>query len=136
MAEYAGNTAAATTGLAAHVGKHVRLPFSSSTSFNSAAFTLNHCDIWTTPFPSVPFPSVSGFKYYLIIVDDFSHYMSDLHSTLSHFHAFVRTHFRTTIAPSNATMVAHLITTQTATSSLPLALSLFLPLHLCAERQS
>jgi histone deacetylase 1/2 len=85
---------------ACQMGKHVRLPFSSSTSFTSAAFTLIHCDLWTAPFPSV-----SGFKYYLIIVDDFSHYMwtypirlkSDVHSTLSHFHAFVRTHFHINI---------------------------------------
>jgi hypothetical protein len=52
-----------------------------------------------------PFPSLSGFKYYLIIVDDFSHYIwtyplklkFDVHSTLSNFLAFVRTHFHTTI---------------------------------------
>jgi histone deacetylase 1/2 len=50
--------------------------------------------------------SVSGYKYYLIIVDDFSHFMwsfplrlkSDVHSILTRFHAFIRTHFNSTIA--------------------------------------
>jgi hypothetical protein len=45
-------------------------------------------------------------KYYLIVVDDFTHYMSsfllrsksDVHATLSHFHALIRTHFNTVIA--------------------------------------
>jgi histone deacetylase 1/2 len=85
---------------ACQLGKHVRLPFSPSKSSTSAAFSLIHCDLWTAPFPSL-----SGFKYYLIIVDDFSHYMwtypirlkSDVHLLLVNFHAFVRTHFLTTI---------------------------------------
>jgi transposase InsO family protein len=90
------------TGLcnACQLGKHIRLPFSNSTSFSSAAFELIHCDLWTSPIVSV-----SGFKYYLIIIDDFSHFMwsypirlkSDVHSILSNFHAFVRTHFHTNI---------------------------------------
>jgi hypothetical protein len=90
------------TGLcnACQLGKHIRLPFSNSTSFSSAAFELIHCDLWTSPIVSV-----SGFKYYLIIIDDFSHFMwsypirlkSDVHSILSQFHAFVCTHFHTNI---------------------------------------
>jgi hypothetical protein len=29
-----------------------------------------HCDLWTSPVPNV-----SGFKYYLVILDDFSHFV-------------------------------------------------------------
>jgi hypothetical protein len=48
---------------------HVRLPFPSSNSRASANFDLIHCDLWTSPIPSV-----CGYKYYLIILDDCSHY--------------------------------------------------------------
>jgi hypothetical protein len=54
---------------ACQLGKHVRLPFSSSTSASSAIFDLIHCDLWTSPIISN-----SGFRYYLVIVDDFPHY--------------------------------------------------------------
>jgi hypothetical protein len=32
-------------------------------------FDLVHCDLWTSPVISI-----SGYKYYLVVVDDFSHY--------------------------------------------------------------
>ncbi|KAL8138282.1 hypothetical protein V2J09_004283, partial [Rumex salicifolius] len=38
-------------------------------SITSAPFELIHCDLWTSPVLSI-----SGFKYYLVIIDDFSHY--------------------------------------------------------------
>jgi hypothetical protein len=85
---------------ACQLGKHTCLPFSPSSSSTSAAFQLVHCDLWTAPMSSL-----SGFKYYLIIIDDFTHYMwtfplrlkSDVHQTFSHFHAFIRTHHHTNI---------------------------------------
>jgi hypothetical protein len=85
---------------ACQLGKHIILPFSNSTSFSSAAFEPIHCNLWTSPIVSV-----SGFKYYLIFIDDFSHFMwtypiflkSDVHSILSNFHDFVRTHFHINI---------------------------------------
>jgi transposase InsO family protein len=48
---------------------------------------------------------VSGYKYYLVIIDDFSHYAwtfplrlkSDTFSTISNFFAYVRTQFGTTV---------------------------------------
>jgi hypothetical protein len=51
-------------------------------------FQLLHCDLWTSPITSV-----SGHKYYLVILDDYSHYLwtfplrlkSDTFSTLSNF---------------------------------------------------
>ena len=35
----------------------------------SHAFNLVHCDLWTSPVLSI-----SSYKYYLVVVDDFSHY--------------------------------------------------------------
>ena len=52
---------------ACQLGRHVRLPFSSSHAAH--AFDLIHCDLWTSPVLSM-----SGYKYYLVVVDDFSHY--------------------------------------------------------------
>jgi histone deacetylase 1/2 len=55
---------------ACQLGRHVRLPFSSSLSRASRNFDLIHCDLWTSPIISV-----SGFKYYLVIVHDCSHFL-------------------------------------------------------------
>jgi hypothetical protein len=68
------------------LGKHTRLPFSSSSSRAEKAFDLLHLDLWTSPVISV-----SGPKYYLVILDDFTHYLwtfplkqkSDTFTTLS-----------------------------------------------------
>jgi hypothetical protein len=54
---------------ACQLGKHVRLPFSLSTIASSAIFDLIHCNLWTSPIISN-----SCFQYYLVIVDDYSHY--------------------------------------------------------------
>ena len=53
---------------ACQLGRHVRLPFSSSSSHAAHAFDLVHCDLLTSPVLSI-----SGYKYYLVVVDDFSH---------------------------------------------------------------
>lgn len=50
------------------LGRHTRLPFSVSTS--RASNDLVHCDIW---MPSII--SVSGYKYYLVMLDDCSHHL-------------------------------------------------------------
>ena len=71
---------------ACQLGRHVRLPFHSSTSHVSSKFDLIHCDLWTSPVVSV-----SGYKYYLVILDDCTHYLwtfplrlkSDTFSTLA-----------------------------------------------------
>jgi hypothetical protein len=73
---------------ACQLGRHVRLPFGSSSSRALHNFDLIHCDIWTSPIVSV-----SGYKYYLVILDDCSHYIwtfslrlkSETFSTLSNF---------------------------------------------------
>ena len=85
---------------ACQLGKHVRLPFSRSTSVSSACFDLIHCDLWTSPIVSI-----SGFRYYLVIVDDYSHYYwsfplkhkSCAASKIVAFFAYARTQFNTTI---------------------------------------
>lgn len=78
------------------LGKQPRLPFSSSSSFTTVPFQLIHCDLWTSPVTSF-----SGYKYYLIVVDDYSHYSwsfplvnkSDTASTFQRFFAYVKTQF-------------------------------------------
>ena len=47
----------------------MRLPFRVSSSRASHKFDLIHCDLWTSPVASV-----SGFKYYLVVLDDYSHF--------------------------------------------------------------
>jgi hypothetical protein len=54
---------------ACQLGKQPRLPFSSPSSYTISPFQLVHCDLWTSHVTSF-----SRHKYYLIIVDDFSHY--------------------------------------------------------------
>jgi hypothetical protein len=73
---------------ACQLGRHTRLPFHVSKSRATSKFDLIHCDLWTSPVISV-----SGFKYYLVILDDCSHFLwtfplklkSDTFSTLSNF---------------------------------------------------
>jgi hypothetical protein len=71
---------------ACQLGRHTRMPFSSSHADN--IFDLIHCDLWTSPVVSV-----SGHKYYLLVICDRSHFVwtfplrvkSDTFSTLSIF---------------------------------------------------
>ena len=66
----------------------------------TAKFDLIHCDLWTSPIISN-----SGFRYYLVIVDDYSHFYwsfplrqkSCVSRTLEFFFAYVRTQFGRTI---------------------------------------
>jgi hypothetical protein len=82
------------------MGRHVRLPFSSSSSHAARIFYLVHCDLWTSLVLSI-----SGYKYYLVVVDDFSHYSwtfplcakSETFPALHHFFAWVSTQFGLTI---------------------------------------
>jgi histone deacetylase 1/2 len=82
------------------LGRHVNLPFATSSTRASLNFDLIHCDLWTSPIPSV-----SGYKYYLVILDDCYHFVwtfplwltSDTFPTLSNFFAHVQTQFNRTI---------------------------------------
>jgi hypothetical protein len=81
---------------ACQLGRHIRLPFTTSSSRAEQAFDLVHCDLWTSPVLSR-----SGYKYYLVILDDFSHFLwtfplrlkSDTFPTLTQFFAWVSTQF-------------------------------------------
>jgi hypothetical protein len=85
---------------ACQLGKHTRLPFHSSSHRAEHPFDLIHLDLWTSPVVSV-----SGSKYYLVILDDFTHYLwtfplklkSDTFTTLSNFFAYVSTQFGMTV---------------------------------------
>jgi hypothetical protein len=54
---------------ACRLSKHARLPFSSSNNVAAFPFQLLHCDVWTSPILSN-----SGFKFYLVLLDDYSHF--------------------------------------------------------------
>jgi hypothetical protein len=92
---------------ACQLGKHTKLPFPTSHSHALSPFDLIHCDLWT--FPVI---SCSGYKFYLVIVDYFSHFTwvfplrakSDTCDTLLRFFSFVTTQFNTTIRCHNVTM--------------------------------
>jgi hypothetical protein len=79
---------------ACRLGKHVRLPFSESTTISTFPFQLLHSDVWTSPVASN-----TGYLYYLVILDDFSHYVwtfplrrkSDALATLTTFYSYVTT---------------------------------------------
>jgi hypothetical protein len=85
---------------ACQLGRHVRLPFSVSNSRAVNPFDLIHCDLWTSPVVSV-----SGYKYYLVILDDCTHYTwtfplrlkSETFSVISNFFSYVRTQFDSSI---------------------------------------
>jgi histone deacetylase 1/2 len=73
---------------ACQLGRHTHLPFQPSMSRATSIFDVIHLDLWTSPVPRV-----SGYKYYLLILDDFSHYIwtfllhlkSDTFLTMTHF---------------------------------------------------
>ncbi|CAL9232750.1 unnamed protein product, partial [Arabidopsis halleri] len=55
---------------ACQLGKHVKLPFYSSTSTVSSPFQIIHSDLWTSPILSL-----SGIRYYVLFLDQFSHFL-------------------------------------------------------------
>ena len=81
---------------ARRVCKNVCLPFNNSTTIASFPFQLIHSDVWTSPVPSN-----SGYLYYLVLLDDYSHYVwtfplrrkLDALSTLMAFYSYVSTQF-------------------------------------------
>jgi hypothetical protein len=67
-----------------------------SNSRASKPFDLIHCDLWTSPVVHA-----SGYKYYLVILDDYTHFAwtfplrlkSETFDTLSNFFAYAYTQF-------------------------------------------
>ncbi|GJY98613.1 ribonuclease H-like domain-containing protein [Tanacetum coccineum] len=82
---------------ACQLGKHVKLPFHSSISNVKQCFDIIHSDLWTSPIVSS-----SGFKYYVLFLDHFSHYLwiyplkhkSDMFGKFVHFRQYVQNQFK------------------------------------------
>lgn len=82
---------------ACRVGKNVRLPFEPSASRSFFPFQKLHLDVWTSPVVSI-----SGYEYYLVVLDDFTHYVwsfplkhkSEVAQILTEFFAYVHTQFQ------------------------------------------
>nr|GEX37255.1 ribonuclease H-like domain-containing protein [Tanacetum cinerariifolium] len=55
---------------ACQLGKHVMLPFVSSNTVVTSFFDIIHSDMWTSPIPSL-----SWFKYYVLFLDHYSHFI-------------------------------------------------------------
>jgi transposase InsO family protein len=84
------------------LAKQSRLSFSVSSISSVKPFELIHCDIWG-PYKNV---SLSGAKYFLTIVDDYSrftwvffmHHKNETQHLLVNFFSFVQTQFHVSIA--------------------------------------
>jgi histone deacetylase 1/2 len=79
------------------LGKHVRLPFVSSDTSIYFPFQLVHSDVWTSPIPSN-----SGYKYYVVLIDAYTHYIwtfplrskSEVQDVIRSFFSYVHTQFQ------------------------------------------
>jgi hypothetical protein len=111
---------------ACQLGKHTRLSFSSSSSRVEKTFDLLHLDLWTSLVISV-----FGSKYYLVILDDFTHYLwtfplkqkSDTFTTLSIFLLMLLLSLAALSNLYNVTTDVSLTTHPPGPSSCPKALS-------------
>ncbi|GJU99177.1 ribonuclease H-like domain-containing protein, partial [Tanacetum coccineum] len=80
--------------------KHVKLHLHSSNSIVTKCFDIIHFDLWTSPIVSS-----SGFKYYVLFLDHFSHYVwiyplkqkSNMFGKFLHFRAYVKDQFKSEI---------------------------------------
>nr|GEU59809.1 ribonuclease H-like domain-containing protein [Tanacetum cinerariifolium] len=52
------------------LGKHMRLPFASSNTVVNSCFDIAHSDMWNSPIPSL-----SGYKYYVLFLNHYSHFV-------------------------------------------------------------
>ncbi|GJU51692.1 ribonuclease H-like domain-containing protein [Tanacetum coccineum] len=82
---------------ACQLGTHVRLPLVSSNTSVTSRFDIVHSDVWTSPIPSL-----SGFKYYVLFLDHYSHFVwvyplvnkLDVLSKFMLFRTYVNTQFK------------------------------------------
>lgn len=83
------------------MAKSHKLPFALSETTSFHPFDLVHKDVWG---PS-PIPSNKGYRYYLLIIDDFTryswlfplYYKFEVKYAISNFKAYVSTQFHTTV---------------------------------------
>lgn len=86
--------------VACQLGKQIKLPFSNSQTITTNPFELIHSDVWTSPIPSI-----SGFRYYVLFLDDHTHFLwvfplkrkSEVFSKFVQFNSYVNTQFKTQI---------------------------------------
>lgn len=82
---------------ACQLGKHLKKPFLDSTTKSLNTFDLVHTDVWTSSLASL-----SGIRYYVLFLDDYSHYVwvyplrnkSDVFAKFLHFSAYVERQFQ------------------------------------------
>jgi transposase InsO family protein len=69
------------------LGKGKKQPFHASNRITTSPLHLIHTDLWTSPIASI-----TGFKYYVAFIDDFSRYtwIYPLHQKSETFHTFVK----------------------------------------------
>ncbi len=85
---------------ACQIAKHKRLPFYDSQTHTFAPFDLIHSDIWTSPVPSE-----TGYRYYLVFLDDFTNfvwifplkYKSETFAKFHEFTTYVQTQFNSKV---------------------------------------
>ena len=102
------------------------------------AFDLVHCDLWTSSVLSL-----SGYNYYLVVVDDFSHYSwtfplrakSETFPTLLHFFVWVSTQFDLTIKAVQCDNGCEFDNTSRSFSLLEYSAAYVLSVYLSPERQ-
>ncbi|KAJ9556638.1 hypothetical protein OSB04_011252 [Centaurea solstitialis] len=82
------------------LSKHKRLPSFTSQSITILPFDIVHCDLWTSHVLSK-----AGYKYYVVLVDDFTQYTwvfplkfkSETFAKFTQFHKYIKTQFHTSI---------------------------------------
>jgi hypothetical protein len=123
---------------ACQLGRHSGLPFSTSTFRVVQAFDLVHCDLWTSPVLSL-----SGYKYYLVILDDYSHFLWTSPSAevrhVHHPHSLLRLGIHPVPAPGSCPAVRQWprVRQQRLPFILPHSrhpVASLVSLHLCSER--
>jgi len=69
------------------LGKSTRQPFTPSQRVSTQPFQLIHTNVWTSPVSYI-----SGYKYYVVFIDDLSHYswIYPLHAKFGVFDQFVK----------------------------------------------
>uniref|UniRef100_A0A251VD12 Putative ribonuclease H-like domain-containing protein n=1 Tax=Helianthus annuus TaxID=4232 RepID=A0A251VD12_HELAN len=83
-----------------HIAKHKRLPFALSNSTTILPFDIVHCDLWTSPIVSN-----TGYKYYMILIDDYTNFAwlfplrfkSETVTKFLKFHTYIKTQFNLSI---------------------------------------